>query len=77
MPTNETDKKQQAEGLISRLFTGWGVPGGIARILAGAIVGAVAAWIATTQTGCTASLTTNSDGTLQYRGSVGVQTITK
>lgn len=77
MPTNETDKKQQAEGWISRLLTGWGIPGSIARIIAGALVGAVAAWIAVTQSGCTASLTTNSDGSLQYRGSVGVSTVTK
>ncbi len=77
MPTNENDQKQQAESFISRLFTGWGIPGAVARILAGAIVGAVAAWLAFTQTGCTASLATNPDGSLQYRGSVGVSTVTK
>ena len=77
MATDTTTRKQEAEGFLSRLFTGWGIPGSVARILAGAIIGAVLAWLAIAQTACTASLSTTPDGSLQYRGSVGVSTVTK
>lgn len=70
MPTTDTDtKKQEAEGFLSRLFTGWGIPGSIARILAGALVGAVSAWIALSQSSCTADYTQTADG-LQYHGTI-------
>ncbi len=66
----EENKKEKAEGFLSRLFTGWGVPGSVARILAGAIVGAVAAWVALSQSGCTADYSQNADGSLQYHGTI-------
>lgn len=69
MTTNENDKKQQAEGFISRLLTGWGIPGSVARILAGAIVGAVAAWVAFSQSACTTDYAQNAEG-LQFHGSI-------
>ena len=69
METDQENKKQQAEGFLSRLFTGWGIPGSVARILAGAIVGAVAAWIAFSQSSCTADFSQSSEG-LQYHGSI-------
>ncbi len=69
METNQ-EQQQKAEGFLSRLFTGWGVPGSVARILAGAIVGAVAAWVALSQSGCTADYSQNADGSLQYHGTI-------
>ena len=44
------------------MLTGWGVPGSIARILAGAIIGALAAIAAMSQSGCTATLDVYPDG---------------
>lgn len=70
METDQENKKEKAEGFLSRLFTGWGVPGSVARILAGAIVGAVAAWVALSQSGCTADYSQNADGSLQYHGTI-------
>lgn len=49
MATN--DKTIKAAGFFTSIFTGWGVPGGIARILAGAVIGALAALAALTQGG--------------------------
>lgn len=49
------DKATKAAGFFTRLLTGWGVPGGIARIIAGAILGALGALAALTQSGCTAT----------------------
>lgn len=42
---------EQKAGLLAGVLTGWGVPGGIARILAGAIIGALAAIVAMSQIG--------------------------
>ena len=69
MATDTDTRKEEAEGFLSRLFTGWGIPGSIARILAGALVGAAAAWLALAQAGCTADPTQTADG-LQYHGSI-------
>ncbi len=77
MDTQQAEKAEKAAGIVTGLLTGWGIPGSVARILAGAIIGAVLAWLAIAQTGCTASLSTTPDGSLQYRGSVGVSTVTK
>lgn len=54
MENNNNDKEDKAAGFFTRLLTGWGVPGGIARIIAGAIIGALAALAALTQNGCKA-----------------------
>ena len=50
----QDNKTTKAAGFFTSLFAGWGVPGGIARILAGAVIGALAALAALTQSGCTA-----------------------
>lgn len=57
---NESDDKlaqaHEAASKLSTLFTGWGIPGGIARILAGAVIGALAAVAIMSQSGCTVKL---------------------
>lgn len=63
------DKATKAAGFFSALFTGWGVPGGIARILAGAVIGALAALAALTQGGCTADYHQSADG-VDFSGSL-------
>lgn len=40
----------QKSCFLTALFTGWGVPGGLARILAGAVLGALSALWALSQT---------------------------
>lgn len=52
-----------------KLLTGWGVPGSIARILAGAVIGAIAAIVATTASGCTADFKQTAEG-LEYHHSL-------
>lgn len=58
----QDNKTTKAAGFFTSLFAGWGVPGGIARILAGAVIGALAALAALTQSGCTAALTSGASG---------------
>lgn len=48
---DKAEKASKAAGCISGLLTGWGVPGAVARIIAGAIIGAVAAYLALSQSG--------------------------
>lgn len=55
MDTNNENKTTQAAGWVSNLLTGWGIPGTIARIIAGAIIGAICAAYSLTGTGCTAA----------------------
>ena len=57
-----TDQAKQAAGWVTGLLTGWGIPGSVARILAGAIIGAVAAYVTLTQSGCTADFRQTADG---------------
>ena len=40
----DTDKQEAAVGALTRLLTGWGISGSLARILAGALLGAIAAF---------------------------------
>lgn len=74
----QDDKTTKATGFFATLFTGWGVPGGIARILAGAVIGALAALAALTQGGCTADFHQTADG-VDFSGSLvfPVEPITK
>lgn len=62
--------EQKAASWLTNVLTAWGVPGSLARILAGAIVGAVAAWYLATSTGCTVSYTKLPDGTVTAQGAV-------
>ena len=70
MNTEQTEKAKKAAGFVAGLLTGWGVPANWARIITGAIIGAVAAIAAMTGTGCTASYTQKADGTIQYNGAL-------
>lgn len=68
--TDTYEQAQQAASFFSQLLSGWGIPGGIARILAGAIIGALAALYALSTAGCTASYSQNAEGELSYSGSI-------
>lgn len=70
MPEEQHQSEEKAAGWLTKVLTGWGVPGTIARVLAGAIVGAVAAWYLATSAACTMSYTKLPDGTVQASGSV-------
>lgn len=65
----QDDKTTKATGFFTALFTGWGVPGGIARILAGAVIGALAALAALAQSGCSADYHQSADG-VDFSGSL-------
>lgn len=68
--TNKNEKAKKAAGWVTGLLTGWGIPGTIARITAGAIVGAIATAAALTGTGCTASYKQTADGDVDYSHSL-------
>lgn len=61
---------EQTAGFLTRLFTGWGVPGSLARILAGAVIGALSALWAVSQSGCMAEWRHNADGSSSWYGKV-------
>lgn len=50
---NATIEPKESQ-FFTALFSGWGVPGGLARILAGAVLGALSALWALSQMDCTA-----------------------
>lgn len=68
--TNTNEKAKKAAGWVTGLLTGWGIPGTIARIIAGAIVGAIATAAALTGTGCTASYKQTAAGDVDYSHSL-------
>ncbi len=68
MDNETTEKTKKAAGWIEKVLTGWGVPGTLARIIAGAIVGAVAAWYVASSSGCTVNYSQGADGTVQFQG---------
>lgn len=70
MNTEQKEQARKAAGFITGLLTGWGVPANWARVITGAIIGAVATVVAMTSTGCTASYTQTADGTIQYNGAL-------
>lgn len=57
---------EQSLSFLARLFTGWGVPGSLARILAGAVLGALSAFWAMSQSGCMAEWTLRSPGSVWH-----------
>ena len=61
-----TASAEKTKGFLTALFTGWGVPGSLARILTGAVLGALSALWALSQSGCTAEWTQSPDGSSWY-----------
>lgn len=61
---------EKTKGFLTALFTGWGVPGSLARILAGAVLGALSALWALSQSGCTAEWSQSPDGSSSWYGKV-------
>lgn len=70
MNTEQTEKAKKAAGFVTGLLTGWGVPANWARIITGAIIGAVAAVVAMTGTGCTAAYTQSAAGDISVTGCI-------
>lgn len=68
--TEKHENEEKAANWLVKVLTGCGVSGTLARVLAGAIVGAVAGWYVATATGCTVSYTKLPDGTVQAHGAV-------
>ncbi len=62
-----TTNKQKANWLTS-LLTGWGIKQSWAKIIAGAIIGALAAAGILTQTSCSTTYTQNAAGDIAFRG---------
>lgn len=59
MTTNKNDKLDKASAgasFIAGLLTGWGIPANWARLLAGAIIGAIFALISISQSSCTSAV---------------------
>ena len=78
MAEEKHENEEKAANWLVKVLTGWGVPGTLARVLAGAIVGAVAGWYLATATGCTVSYTKLPDGTVKAQGAVAKPvTVTK
>lgn len=69
MNTNN-EQQEKAAGFIARILTSLGVPGTWAKLIAGAIMGAIVTWAAMTQTSCA------SQGQADPPGRAGL-TITK
>lgn len=69
MNTNNEQQKETA-GIIARILVALKVPGNWAKVIAGAIMGAIAAWMGMTQTSCA------TQGQADTPGRVGL-TITK
>lgn len=74
MMSDETKNEQatKAAGWLTGLLTGWGVPGSVARILAGAIIGAAIAIMAMAETSCTTtySQTTAEGGSTEISNTI-------
>lgn len=67
--TEKMPPAEQHAGFLISLFTGWGVPGGLARILAGAVLGALSALWALSQSGCLAEWSQSAHGaTTSWQG---------
>jgi len=76
--TNTNEKAKKAAGWVTGLLTGWGIPGTIARILAGAIIGALATAAALTGTGGSTNdevRSTNSHHAAHAGGEISQSTI--
>ncbi len=48
----KNEQQKEAAGIIARMLAAFGVPGNWAKIIAGAIMGAVLTWMGMTQTSC-------------------------
>lgn len=54
--------KEEAAGIVTRILMALKVPGNWAKVLAGALVGALAAWMGLTQTSCTSTAQVDPPG---------------
>lgn len=61
---------KEKAGWLTSLLTGWGIKESLAKIIAGAIIGALAAAGVLTATGCTTSLTRDADGGIHWQGAI-------
>lgn len=67
---NRSEHAARAHSWLSEMLTGWGIPGEIARIIAGAIIGGIAAYLTLHAAGCSASFTRTAGGDVHLQGSI-------
>lgn len=68
MNNNENDNRTAAANWLTSLLTGWGIKECWAKVIAGAVIGALAAAGLLTQSGCTVTATQGADGAWSYSG---------
>ena len=54
--------KEEAAGIVMRILMALKVPGNWAKVLAGALIGALGAWMGLTQTSCTSTALADPPG---------------
>lgn len=69
--------KEEAAGIVTRILMALKVPANWAKILAGALVGALATWMSLTQTSCTSAAQADPPGRAGISIQKGQYTITR
>ncbi|WP_300775826.1 hypothetical protein [uncultured Akkermansia sp.] len=69
--------KEEAAGIVTRILMALKVPGNWAKVLAGALVGALGAWMGLTQTSCTSTAQSDPPGRVGINIRQGQYTITR
>ncbi len=71
------EQVKKAVGFFNGLLTGWGVPANWARVIAGALAGALLALAASQVTGCTMSYSKAADGSVEYNSAFSPAAVIK
>lgn len=58
---NKIDR-EEAAGIVTRILVGLKIPSNWAKVLAGALIGALAAWMSLTQSACTSTAQADPPG---------------
>lgn len=69
--------KEEAAGIVTRILMALKVPGNWAKVLAGALIGALAAWMSLTQTSCASTTQADPPGHTGINIQNGQYTITR
>lgn len=69
--------KEEAAGIVTRILMALKVPGNWAKVLAGALMGALAAWMSLTQTSCTSTAQADPPGRTGVSIKQGQYTVTR
>lgn len=69
--------KEEATGIVTRILTALKIPSNWAKVLAGAIIGALAAWMSLTQVSCTSTAQADPPGRTGISIKQGQYTVTR